>query len=204
MIGISNGTFGALAPVYADRIGLDLTTIVLFCSLPILAGAASQIPVGRASDRFDRRKVLVFLAVVALAANSIFLFMQPETAAANILIGSMLGAAIFAMYPIVVAHANDHAAPGQYIRTSGGLLMVFGIGSIIGPFIGGLAITLFGPMGLFWTILAAHLLMTVFSLWRMGQRAQVDADDKASFQNAPLARNTTPETEVLADRQNQV
>jgi MFS family permease len=204
MIGISNGTFGALAPVYADRIGLDLTTIVIFCSLPILAGAASQIPVGRASDRFDRRKVLVFLAVVALAANSIFLFMQPETAAANILIGSMLGAAIFAMYPIVVAHANDHAAPGQYIRTSGGLLMVFGIGSIIGPFIGGLAITLFGPMGLFWTILAAHLLMTVFSLWRMGQRAQVDADDKASFQNAPLARNTTPETEVLADRQNQV
>lgn len=204
MIGISNGTFGALAPVYADRIGLDLTAIVLFSSLPILAGAAAQIPVGKASDRFDRRKVLVLLAVVALAANSSFLFMQPDTALMNILIGSSLGAAIFAMYPIVVAHANDHAAPGQYIRTSGGLLMLFGIGSIIGPFIGGLAIMLFGPMGLFGTIFGAHLLMALFSLWRMGQRAQVDADDKASFQNVPLARNTTPETEVLADRQNQV
>ena len=174
MIGIANGTFGALAPVYGDRIGLDLTTIVLFSSLPILAGTSS------------------------------FLFMQPETAMANILIGSTLGAAIFAMYPIVVAHASDHAAPGQYIRTSGGLLMLFGLGSIIGPFIGGLAIMLFGPMGLFGTIFGAHLLMAIFSLWRIGQRAQVAADDKASFQSAPLARNMTPETEVLADRQNQV
>ena len=183
---------------------MDLTTIVLFSSLPILAGAAAQIPVGKASDRFDRRKILVLLAVVALAANSSFLFMQPDTALMNILIGCSLGAAIFAMYPIVVAHANDHAAPGQYIRISGGLLMLFGIGSVIGPFIGGLAIMLFGPMGLFGTIFGAHLLMALFSLWRMGQRAQVDADDKASFQNVPLARNTTPETEVLADRQNQV
>jgi hypothetical protein len=38
---------------------------------------------------------------------------------------------------------------------------------------------------------------------RMGRREQVDIEDKASFQNIPLARNSTPETEVLADRQNQ-
>lgn len=104
----------------------------------------------------------------------------------------------------MVAHTNDHAAPGQYIRTSRGLLLLFGIGSIIGPFIGGLAIMLFGPIGLFGTIFGAHLLLALFSLWRMGQRAQPDADDNARFQNLPLARNITPETEVLADRQNQV
>jgi MFS family permease len=203
MIGISNGSFGALAPVYANKIGLDLTTIVLFCSVPILVGAVSQFPVGRASDRFDRRKVLIFLALVAMAADAAFIFMRPESGAANILIGSLLGAAIFAMYPIVVAHANDHADPGQFIQTSGGLLMIFGIGSIVGPFLAGIALTLFGPMGLFWTIFGAHVLIVLFSIVRMGRREQVDIEDKASFQNIPLARNSTPETEVLADRQNQ-
>lgn len=203
MIGISNGSFGALAPVYANEIGLDLTTIVLFCSVPILVGAVSQIPVGRASDQFDRRKVLIFLALVAMAADGAFIFMRPESGAANILIGSLLGAAIFAMYPIVVAHAIDHADPGQFIQTSGGLLMVFGIGSIVGPFIAGIALTLFGPMALFSTILSAHVLIVLFSILRMRRREQVDSEDKASFQNIPLARNSTPETEVLADRQNQ-
>lgn len=203
MIGISNGSFGALAPVYANKIGLDLTTIVLFCSVPILVGAVSQYPVGRASDQFDRRKVLIFLGLVAMAADGAFIFMRPESGAANILIGSLLGAAIFAMYPIVVAHANDHADPGQFIQTSGGLLMIFGIGSIVGPFIAGIALTLFGPMALFWTILGAHVLIVLFCILRMGRREQVDSEDKASFQNIPLARNSTPETEVLADRQNQ-
>jgi len=203
MIGISNGSFGALAPVYANNTNLDLTAIVLFCSVPILAGALSQIPVGRASDRFDRRKVLVFLALVAMAADGGFVFMRPESGTANILIGSVLGAAIFAMYPIVVAHANDHADPGQFIQTSGGLLMVFGIGSIVGPFIAGLALTLFGPMALFSTLLAAHLFIVIFAMLRMWRREQVGSEDKASFQNIPFARNTTPETEVLADRENQ-
>ncbi len=203
MIGISNGSFGALAPVYANNIDLDLTTIVLFCSVPILAGAMSQIPVGRASDRFDRRKVLVFLALVAMAADGAFVFLRPESGTANILIGSVLGAAIFAMYPIVVAHANDHADPGQFIQTSGGLLMVFGIGSIAGPFIAGLALTLFGPMALFSTLLAAHLFIVLFAMLRMWRREKVGSEDKTSFQNIPFARNTTPETEVLADRENQ-
>ena len=166
MIGISNGGFAALAPVYAQRIGLDLTTIVLFSSLPILAGAAAQIPVGRASDRFDRRKVLVLTALIAIAAGSGFLFMQPETANANLLLGAALGAMIYAMYPIVV-----------------------------------LAITLSGPLALFVTMMGAHLLILLFSIWRILQREKPDMADKGSFQNIPQARNSTPETGVLAGGQ---
>ena len=118
-------------------------------------------------------------------------------------LGAALGAMIFVMYPIVVAHANDHASPGDYITTSGGLLMVFGIGSIVGPFIGGLSITLSGPQALFWTMLGAHLLIMLFSIWRILQREKLDTADKGSFQNIPPARNSTPATGVLADRQAQ-
>ena len=74
MVGISNAAFGTLAAVDAARIGLTVSDIALFASLPILAGAASQIPVGFASDRFDRRKVLLGIAVLAVAADALFLF----------------------------------------------------------------------------------------------------------------------------------
>ena len=78
---------------------------------------------------------------------------------------------------------------------------MFGIGSIIGPFIGGLAITLSGPLALFVTMMGAHLLILLFSIWRILQREKPDMADKGSFQNIPQARNSTPETGVLAGGQ---
>lgn len=201
MIGVSNGAFGTLAAVYANNIGLGMTSIVLFCSVPVLAGALCQIPVGKASDRFDRRKVLVFLSLVAISAETAFLITAPESGIQNILIGSLLGAAIFAMYPIVLAHANDYAEAGQSLQISGGLLMFFGFGSVVGPFFGGAALSVVGPLALFWTMICAHVMIVLFSIWRISQRVSATTDAKALFQAIPLARTSTPETEVLADRQ---
>lgn len=199
MVGISNGSFGTLAPVYADMIGLEITSVVLFTSIPVLAGAMTQIPVGALSDRFDRRYVLIFLAIVALAADAGFVFLEPLGANNNILLASLLGCAIFAMYPVIIAHANDHAEPGTYIQTSGGLLMVFGVGSIIGPFIGGAGFGIFGEMSLFFIIAAAHVLIIIFGIWRITQRGQIDVNEKTAFQPAPVTRLSTPETAVLSD-----
>ena len=72
MVGISNASFGTLAAVYGARIGLEISSIALFASIPILIGAISQIPVGILSDRLDRRKVLVGVALVALVADIVF------------------------------------------------------------------------------------------------------------------------------------
>lgn len=74
MVGVSNAAFGTLAAVYAPRIDLSLRDIALFASIPILAGAALQIPVGIASDRYDRRKVLIGITVIALIADALLLF----------------------------------------------------------------------------------------------------------------------------------
>jgi nitrate/nitrite transporter NarK len=37
-------------------VGLTLATIALFASIPVLAGAVAQIPIGFASDRMDRAR----------------------------------------------------------------------------------------------------------------------------------------------------
>lgn len=189
-----------MAPVYANKIGLDVTSVVLFTSIPVLAGALAQTPVGTLSDKFDRRYVLLLLAVIALAVDAGFVFLAPTGADANILLASALGCSIFAMYPVIIAHANDHAEPGSYIQTSGGLLMVFGFGSIIGPFVGGGGFMVVGEMSLFFTIAAAHILIIAFGLWRMTRRGQVDTRDKTAFRFAPSARTATPETSMLADQ----
>ncbi len=198
MVGVSNAAFGTLAAVYAARIGLNLGDIALFASIPILAGAASQIPVGIASDKLDRRLVLVWIAVLALLSDVLFLFGGFSNPWVVMSLAGLFGATVFAMYPVIVAHANDHAAPGTFIQVSGGLLLVYGFGSIIGPTVAGLAMTQYGEASLFMVTGLAHVLLILFALVRLRTAPAVAAEDKGSFQSSPLARVSTPETAALA------
>jgi MFS family permease len=198
LVGMSNASFGTLAAVYADGIGLALTSLALFASLPVLAGAMAQIPVGLISDRMDRRLVLVFCALVALSADLAFILLAPESRTTNLILVSLFGAAVFSMYPIIIAHANDHAPPGTSIQVSGGLLMVFGLGSIAGPLIAGAGMSYAGPGGLFMTTIAAHVSMILFTTWRILTRAPVDEAQKGDFQVSLPGRSATPETTALS------
>ncbi|MDW3183386.1 MFS transporter [Roseobacter sp.] len=198
MVGVSNAAFGTLAAVYAARIGLTLSDIALFASIPILAGAALQIPVGIASDRLDRRRVLIGVAALALLADALFVFGGFVNPVGVMVLAGLFGAAVFAMYPIIVAHANDHAAPGTFIQVSGGLLLVFGVGSIIGPTVAGIAMSRLGPQSLFAVTGVAHILLILFALLRLKTAPAVAQEKKGSFQAGPLARGSTPETAALA------
>lgn len=198
MTGISNSAFGTLVAVYGNRMGLALTTIALFASIPILAGAIAQIPVGYLSDKIDRRRVLIGLAALAIIAEAGFIVLQPDDRTINLLLASLLGAAIYSMYPVIVAHAGDHAPPDSHIQTSVGLLLVFGMGSIAGPLAAGLAMYLVSPSGLFMTLMAAHVALVGFAFWRIISRETVGDDEKVTFRFSPLARSSTPETVAMA------
>ncbi len=203
MVGVSNSSFGTLAAVYGGGIGLAVAAIAVFSSLPILLGAVAQIPVGILSDRVDRRKVLIGIALVGLVADAAFFILQPQGRELNLVIVAVFGAAIFSMYPVIIAHANDNA-DGHYIMISGGLLMVFGVGSIVGPLAAGLAMSEIGPRGLFAVTAAAHVLIIVQAIWRITRRPSVAREDKVEFVAAPTARATTPETIAMSAREDEV
>jgi MFS family permease len=203
MVGISNASFGTLAAVYGARIGLEISSIALFASIPILIGAISQIPVGILSDRLDRRKVLVGVALVALVADVVFVLATPENRWANLALAGVFGGAIFAMYPIIIAHANDHA-DGNFIRISGGLLLVFGVGSIIGPLVAGWAMSVVGHRGLFLTTASAHVLIILQAIYRIVRRAPVADGEKSEFKAGPIGRTTTPQTIAMSASESEV
>lgn len=198
MVGVSNSAFGTLAAVYGARLGLSVGDIALFASIPILAGAAAQIPVGIASDKMDRRKVLIATAVVAIISDAAFLSGLMTGPALLLMTSALFGAAVFSMYPVIVAHANDQASPGTYIQVSGGLLLVYGVGSIVGPTFAGFAMSSFGASALFAITAFAHGLLIVFAALRIRISPSLPIEEKGSFQAVPLPRMSTPETAALA------
>jgi MFS family permease len=125
--------------------------------------------------------------------------MTPSDPMLNLALAALFGAAVYTMYPVIVAHANDHALPGTFIQVSGGLLLVFGLGSIVGPTAAGFAMANVGTNSLFMVTGAAHAMMIAFALLRLRSRAAVPQGDKTAFVAAPLGRSTTPETAALAE-----
>ena len=195
-VGVSNGAFGTLAAVYAQNIGLVLVAVAFFTSIPILAGALMQVPVGVMSDRIDRRRVLVAVAALALLADLAFVLLAPDGRVANLALAALLGGSIYTMYPIVVAHANDHAAPGTAIQISGGLLLIYGIGAILGPLAGGWVMEVAGFRMLFVVTGVAHAATILYTLWRISRRDAVPDPEKSTFQPLNAGRTSALQTAV--------
>jgi MFS family permease len=169
-------------------------------SVSILAGAAAQVPIGYYSDKMDRRIVLVAVVAVAALCDAYFVFWQPQSAIAVLIASSLFGACIFAMYPVIVAHANDHAPDNYFLRTSSGLLLLFGCGSIAGPLMAGGVMSFTGPSGLFITTAIAHVLLIVYAIYRITQRAPVPVEQRSDFVNMSPTRMQTTETIAMDPR----
>ena len=67
-VGLVTAAIFSLGPVYAGLLGLDTAGISYFMLAPVVATVLLQWPIGRLSDRFDRRLVILVVTVIASAA----------------------------------------------------------------------------------------------------------------------------------------
>jgi MFS family permease len=146
---------------------------------------ALQWPVGRLSDRFDRRRVLT---VVTFAASLIAL---GAIAASTVSLTALSVAAFFyagmslPMYSLCIAHTNDFLKADQMVAASSTLMMLFGIGAIGGTLTVGVLMGSFGPHA-YWAYLAAvHALLGLFALYRMTRRASRPVEEQGRFVAMP-------------------
>ncbi|MEQ8696818.1 MAG: MFS transporter [Bauldia litoralis] len=197
MIGLVNGSFGTLGAVYAIRIGLPVADIALLMAGAVLGGALVQYPLGRLSDRMDRRRVLVAVAAAAIVVALVLVLLQPRAPMLVIGLLILFGATIYPMYGIAVAHANDFAAPDDFVKIAGGLLLLLGFGSMIGPILAAEAMEQFIPEGLFAFAAAVHFLLLLYTVYRMTRR---QAQGRELFQGVLPPKSATPESATLDPR----
>ena len=200
LIGIANGAFGTLGAVFGANAGLTSSTIAIMMSVAIFAGAVMQLPAGRMSDRIDRRIVLAILSAIAAGAGlSLFVF-QPASVTVLLVLTALYGAMANALYPIAVSHANDFASPEDFVKVSGGLLLLYGIGTIIGPTLGGPIMSAVGPYALFMVTCWAHILITAYAIFRSRRRAAKPAEMRDAYTTINPGTLTTPESLQMSPR----
>ena len=187
--GLANGAFWSLGPVYGKGAGLSISETATLLTVAVLGGAAGQYPFGSLSDRIGRRLPLAIVATVAaIAGIGLFLASGPGTVWKYPLI-AVYGVCAFSIYTLCLAHANDLVPKDRAVEVSSGLLMMFSIGAVLGPLIASLAMSLGGTGALFLHSAAAHTLIGLTLLIRVGLRPVLPEEDKEEFVAVP---RTTP------------
>lgn len=176
-VGLANGAFWGVAPVFVQQLGHPVLMVSTFMSVAIAAGALLQWPVGWLSDKLGRRLVLIFMAASG-AASGMFIWQFAAQSSFHLLIGAALyGAFGMQIFGLCAAHANDYAEPHEFVAISGGLLLIYGIGSIIGPIIAPIVMSALVPSALFAFTGCVHGLLALYGIYRRTQREAAESTD---------------------------
>ncbi|MFC5586592.1 MFS transporter [Nitratireductor kimnyeongensis] len=200
LVGIANGAWGTLGAVYGGLIGISTLQIATMMSIAVLAGAALQLPAGRLSDRIDRRLVIAGASFGSGLLGLLIFLSAPRDGTYVIAMTAIYGAFAYTLYSIIVAHANDHATPEDFVKVASGLLFLYGFGTMLGPLIGGVLMEIMRPESLFLITALAHFSLGAYALLRISQRAPVPVDEREAFKTLPSERAVTPQAAVLDPR----
>jgi MFS family permease len=165
LTGLVSSTFYALVPAWMQDVGIARSTIALFMLVAVLGGLAFQIPVGRLSDRFDRRIVLAALGL-GFAGTAVALVHLPRSLPVVLPPAALLGGFMSTLYPVCVAHAHDRMPADRVVAVSGRLILVSGLGSVVGPLVGTNLMARFDIDGVFYFMAAAALLLAFLAAGR--------------------------------------
>jgi len=168
--GLISSAFYALVPAWMQDEGVERETIALFMLAAVLGGLAFQVPVGRLSDRFDRRIVLAALSL-GFAATAIILVQLPSSLPVALPTAAVLGGFMSTLYPVCVAQAHDRMPVDRVVAVSSRLILVSGLGSVVGPLIGTSIMAYFTIDGVVYFMAAAAFLLAVLAWWRSATTA---------------------------------
>lgn len=147
--GVTWSILFAFGPVYAQREGFGTDGVSLMMGLALAAGAFFQFPLGWLSDHAGRARTIALMSGCGTAVSLFGILAEHHGAPFKFAAAALAGGFIFPLYGIAVAQTNDHVSAPERVAVAAGLLLLFGLGSIVGPLMAGGFFSLLGPAGFF-------------------------------------------------------
>jgi len=194
---VQSALFSLLA-VYASSMNFTIFEISVVTFLLAVSGAVAQFPIGKLSDKFDRRLVIVystfgaaFFALCAIFASR-QMYLPGELATSKLWFYVSLILFSFCslpMFAIIFAHTNDFITKEKFVAAGASLQFAFGLGAISGPFLCSVFMDLVGSNGYFIFLIIFHSLIGIFAIHRMKVR---ETENNPDSQFAAMPQTITP------------
>ncbi len=165
-----------------------------------LGGLLLQFPLGKLSDIFDRRLVIIISSLINGLVCFVLVYVGTPHLYPIILFGGFLvmGGFTLPVYSICMAHMNDYLKPQQMVAASSTLVLVFSAGMVIGPIAGAFVLDEFGGSGMYVFYALVALVMAATGIQRLIASDKGEVDDKDHI--VPITATITPEaTQIHID-----
>lgn len=194
--GLILGSVYGLFPVYLLSKFSSASSVAFFMATIILGGMALQYPVGKISDFFDRRLVLIIINLSVIVCSTILSFMV-AVPYIGVLIVFVLGGLTFTIYPLSITYGCESLESEDIVAGSQGLLLAYSIGASAGPLLAPIFIYFLGKEGLpiFFAVISA--ILATFIVWRkMVRQSQPQEESFISVtQTTPVITELDPRTD---------
>jgi MFS family permease len=196
--GTAQSALFSLLAVYAASMNFTILEISVVTFLLAISGAVAQWPIGKLSDKFDRRLVIVYTTFGAAFFALCAIFASRQMYLPGDLGTSKLWFYIFLilfsfcslpMFAIIFAHTNDFIPKEKFVAAGAGLQFAFGLGAISGPFLCSVFMNLIGSNGYFIFLIIFHSLIGIFAIHRMRIR---NTEDNPDSQFTAMPQTITP------------
>jgi MFS family permease len=171
-----------------NGLGFSTRGLALFMSVFIAGGALIQWPLGRFSDRVDRRWIIATVCTVCCVAGISLAILGGTALRTSIwlyIFIAIFGSAMLPLYSLSIAHANDRLPRSEFVEASAGLLLLSALASILGPLLGSLVISAGGARTLFLYTAVVHATMVIFTVTRILAREAPRDETREPFEPVP-------------------
>jgi MFS family permease len=186
--GVILSSLYSLFPIYVIKVGYKVDSIALIMGLLILGGMSLQYPMGKISDLFDRRKILVLLCTSISIISILLIIASYITSIIFLILCTAYGGLVFILYPLSINQTCDYVKHQEIVGTTQGLLLSYGIGAVIGPIISALFMQ-FHHIGLLLFIGVLSISLSWFIHYRGKIHVDLPLEQQQDF---IISSNTTP------------
>jgi MFS family permease len=188
--GVMQGAYWGMGAVFAKRIGFDTFEVSLFMGSMLIGGLVLQYPIGRFSDRYDRRSILLVILLITAAACALGMPISLHSATlpqfSLFIVAGIMGGAVAAIYPTAMAQAFDYLPKEKFVAASSGLLLSYSVGATGGPLMAALLMDSLGVAAFFGFVAAVALLLAAFVMYRIKVREAKPVAEQGSMVAMPL------------------
>ncbi|MCE9648941.1 MAG: MFS transporter [Parvibaculum sp.] len=135
-----------LLPVYGIRVGLTEQMAAMVLSAFAAGNILSQIPLGLIADRVDRRLVLIACALVGALTIAMLPLVQGSLLVMPVIF--VFGGVVSGLYTIGLTLLGQRFRDGDLAAANAAFVMMYNVGGLVGPAIGGGAMEMMPPHGL--------------------------------------------------------
>jgi MFS family permease len=186
IFGMINAMIWVLGPIFILTVqGSSERFVSLFLVLFLLGGTLAEGPVGRLSDKRDRRVIILILATLASMTSLLIFFMGVYSIKALMVGAFLFGVTWIPLYSICIALAHDQSDPKLFLSISSALILSYAVGASLGPVMGGAVMGIWGQAVLFGFIAILLIGVAAYGLYRIWVRRPVPEEERAEFVAVP-------------------